>query len=152
MGQARGERGDVREEEKEERRKRKEERGKARMGERGRTGVFQMSRTLEDDENEEVVMETMFSFEAFEVVSLMRYLMSPELLIVPCFFRNSQIPRSRRPCLLTSPDTMNSNLKRIANLLHRQAIRAKAEGLFFNVCFSVIIPSSPSNQTLTRSA
>ena len=98
MGQARGERGGVR-----------EGREKARMGGMVRTGVFQTSRTLEDDENEEVVMETMFSFEAFEMLDVTR--------IIDCALlcRNSQIPRSRRPCLLTSPDTMNSNLKRIAN-------------------------------------
>ena len=65
----------------------------------------------DQQEDEEVVMETMFSFEAFEMVSLMEYLMSPELLIA-LLCRNSRIRKLQRLFLLTSLGTKNSNLRR----------------------------------------
>ncbi|KAI9438072.1 timeless-domain-containing protein [Lactarius indigo] len=65
----------------------------------------------------DVIEETIFTFESFELK-----------------FANSDITQSLLTYLgrykeFTSPDEM----KRIVSLLHRQAVRAKAEGLFFQV-------------------
>ncbi|TCD66114.1 Topoisomerase 1-associated factor 1 [Steccherinum ochraceum] len=68
-------------------------------------------------EEEEVIHETMFTFDAFEKR-----------------FANSEVAQTLLTYLarykeFTSPESM----KRVVNLLHRQAVKAKAEGLFFNV-------------------
>ncbi|KAI9452046.1 timeless-domain-containing protein [Lactarius psammicola] len=65
----------------------------------------------------DVIEETIFTFESFELK-----------------FANSDITQSLLTYLgrykeFTSPDEM----KRVVSLLHRQAVRAKAEGLFFQV-------------------
>ncbi|KAI0301445.1 timeless protein-domain-containing protein [Russula brevipes] len=67
--------------------------------------------------DDEVIQETMFTFESFELK-----------------FANSDITQSLLTYLgrykeFTSPEEM----KRVVSLLHRQAVRAKAEGLFFQV-------------------
>ncbi|KIJ16511.1 hypothetical protein PAXINDRAFT_98952 [Paxillus involutus ATCC 200175] len=69
------------------------------------------------EEEEEVVHETMFTFEAFEMK-----------------FAHSEITRTLLAYLsryteFDSPELM----KRAVSLIHRQAVKAKAEGLYFNV-------------------
>ncbi|THH29094.1 hypothetical protein EUX98_g5095 [Antrodiella citrinella] len=69
------------------------------------------------EEEEEIVHETMFTFDAFEQR-----------------FANSDVTHTLLAYLtrykeFTSPE----NMKRVVNLIHRQAVKAKAEGLFFNV-------------------
>ncbi|KAG6332144.1 hypothetical protein ID866_6944 [Astraeus odoratus] len=69
------------------------------------------------DSTEEVVHETMFTFEAFEMK-----------------FAHSEITRTLLAYLsrykeFDSPELM----KRVVNLIHRQAVKVKAEGLYFNV-------------------
>ncbi|KAF9452119.1 hypothetical protein P691DRAFT_772581 [Macrolepiota fuliginosa MF-IS2] len=66
---------------------------------------------------EDTIQETLFTFDAFEMK-----------------FANSEINQTLLTYLarykeFDSPD----NMRRIVSLLHRQAVRAKAEGLFFNV-------------------
>lgn len=87
-------------------------------------------------EEEEVIHETMFTFDAFEKV---RYIPSPQRPLLDPFspqrFANSEVAQTLLTYLarykeFTSPESM----KRVVNLLHRQAVKAKAEGLFFNVC------------------
>ena len=93
-------------------RKKKAKKRKAKSGREEEDGGVPDVEDFEDQqEDEEVVMETMFSFEAFEMVSLMKYLMSPELLIA-LLCRNSRIQRLQRLFLLTSLGTKNSNLRR----------------------------------------
>ncbi|KAH8102126.1 timeless protein-domain-containing protein [Cristinia sonorae] len=66
---------------------------------------------------EEVIHETMFTFDAFEA----RFA-NPDV----CQTLLAYLARYKE---FTSPESM----KRVVNLLHRQAVKAKAEGLFFNV-------------------
>ena len=110
----------------------------------------------------DVIEETIFTFESFELVSVwyppqfqqraseasvhtlthMHALHASRAVrlrhtLIPTSqkFANSDITQSLLTYLgrykeFTSPDEM----KRIVSLLHRQAVRAKAEGLFFQVC------------------
>ncbi|KAG1814818.1 hypothetical protein EV424DRAFT_1413535 [Suillus variegatus] len=71
----------------------------------------------DSEEAREVVHETMFTFDAFEMK-----------------FANSAITETLLTYLsryrdFDSPEFM----KRVVNLIHRQAVKAKAEGLYFNV-------------------
>ncbi|KII91841.1 hypothetical protein PLICRDRAFT_38697 [Plicaturopsis crispa FD-325 SS-3] len=70
----------------------------------------------EEEKEEDIVHETMFTFEAFEMK-----------------FANADITHTLLTYLsrykeFDGPEAM----KRVVNLIHRQAVRAKAEGLFFN--------------------
>ncbi|KAH7883094.1 timeless protein-domain-containing protein [Phlebopus sp. FC_14] len=66
---------------------------------------------------EEVIHETMFTFEAFEMK-----------------FAHSEITRTLLMYLSRHKDFDSSEMmKRVVNLIHRQAVKAKAEGLYFNV-------------------
>ncbi|KDQ32651.1 hypothetical protein PLEOSDRAFT_48756 [Pleurotus ostreatus PC15] len=72
---------------------------------------------IKSDSEEEVVRETIFTFEAFEMK-----------------LANSEITRTLLAYLARYDDfTSSEEMKRIVGLIHRQVVRAKAEGLFFNV-------------------
>ncbi|KAG1808071.1 timeless protein-domain-containing protein [Suillus variegatus] len=80
-------------------------------------GVPDVENEPDGDSEEEVVHETMFTFDAFEMK-----------------FANSAITKTLLTYLsryrdFDSPEFM----KRVVNLIHRQAVKAKAEGLYFNV-------------------
>ncbi|KAG2355989.1 timeless protein-domain-containing protein [Suillus spraguei] len=84
------------------------------------------------DSEEDVVHETMFTFDAFEMK-----------------FANSEITKTLLTYLsryrdFDSPEFM----KRVVNLIHRQVVKAKAEGLYFNVStlnlFKVILDDQKS--------
>ncbi|KAF9001196.1 timeless protein-domain-containing protein [Cyathus striatus] len=79
------------------------------------SGIPDVEEVEEDDE--EVIHETMFTFEAFE----MR-------------FANSEITQTLLTYLARYREFSSSeNMRRVVSLLHRQAVRVKAEGLFFQV-------------------
>ncbi|KAL0580059.1 Topoisomerase 1-associated factor 1 [Marasmius crinis-equi] len=67
-------------------------------------------------EDEEVVHETMFTLESYE----MR-------------FAHADITHTLLAYLSRYREFSSDNMKRVVSLLHRQAVRAKAEGLFFQV-------------------
>ncbi|KAI6124102.1 timeless protein-domain-containing protein [Pisolithus croceorrhizus] len=72
---------------------------------------------VDEDSTEEVIHETMFTFEAFEMK-----------------FAHSDVTRTLLAYLsrykeFDSPELMT----RVVNLVHRQAVKVKAEGLYFNV-------------------
>ncbi|KAG9310160.1 timeless protein-domain-containing protein [Chiua virens] len=80
-------------------------------------GVPDVEDESDAEEEEEMVHETMFTFEAFEMK-----------------FAHSEITRTllfylSRYKEFDSPELM----KRAVNLIHRQVVKAKAEGLYFNV-------------------
>ncbi|KAJ3565991.1 hypothetical protein NP233_g7283 [Leucocoprinus birnbaumii] len=89
---------------------------------------------IPDEEEEEVVesyedtiQETLFTFDSFEMK-----------------FANAEINHTLLTYLarykeFSSPDDM----RRAVSLLHRQAVKAKAEGLFFNVGLCLLSTSSP---------
>ncbi|GBE89890.1 Topoisomerase 1-associated factor 1 [Sparassis crispa] len=71
----------------------------------------------EPEVEEEIFNETMFTFEMFEAK-----------------FANSDITQSLVAYLTRYKDFASSeNMKRVVGLMHRQAVRAKAEGLYFTV-------------------
>ncbi|KAF8237621.1 timeless-domain-containing protein [Tricholoma matsutake] len=71
----------------------------------------------ETEEPEEVVHETMFTFEAFEMK-----------------FAHADITHTLLTYLTRYKEfTSSENMRRVVSLMHRQAVRAKAEGLFFKV-------------------
>ncbi|KAK0224118.1 timeless protein-domain-containing protein [Armillaria fumosa] len=71
----------------------------------------------EEVEEEQVIHETMFTFEAFEMK-----------------FAHTDINHTLLTYLARYKDFSSpEHMKRAVNLLHRQAVRAKAEGLFFKV-------------------
>ncbi|KAG6872642.1 hypothetical protein C0995_008073 [Termitomyces sp. Mi166 len=71
----------------------------------------------EPAEEEEVVHETMFTFEAFEMK-----------------FAHADITHTLLTYLARYKDFSSpENMRRVVSLMHRQAVRAKAEGLFFKV-------------------
>ncbi|KAJ6500386.1 timeless protein-domain-containing protein [Mycena sanguinolenta] len=76
-----------------------------------------------DERKKQEMRETTFSLEAFE----MKFA-APEIT------RALLLQLSRFKELATEPEV----LRRVVSLLHRVAVRAKAEGLFFNVRFSFI--------------
>lgn len=72
---------------------------------------------VDEDSTEEVIHETMFTFEAFEMK-----------------FAHSDVTRTLLAYLsrykeFDTPELMT----RVVNLMHRQAVKVKAEGLYFNV-------------------
>ncbi|KAF7973783.1 hypothetical protein HWV62_41286 [Athelia sp. TMB] len=80
-------------------------------------GVPDVEDVEEVAEDEDVVLETMFTFETFEAK-----------------FANAEITRTLLAYLARYKEYESSeNMKRIVNLIHRQAVKAKAEGLYFNV-------------------
>ncbi|KAF9458264.1 timeless protein-domain-containing protein [Collybia nuda] len=71
----------------------------------------------EVEEREEIVHETMFTFEAFEMK-----------------FAHAEITHTLLTYLSRYKDFVSSeNMRRVVSLMHRQAVRAKAEGLYFKV-------------------
>ena len=90
-----------------------------------------------DDSTEEVVHETMFTFEAFEMVWATQHphdLADNDNIPFRQKFAHPEITRTLLTYLsrykeFDSPELM----KRVANLIHRQAVKVKAEGLYFNV-------------------
>ncbi|KAF9484295.1 timeless-domain-containing protein [Pholiota conissans] len=71
----------------------------------------------EEEEEEEVIHETMFTFDAFESK-----------------FAQSEITHTLLVYLARYREFSSSeNMRRVVSLLHRQAVKAKAEGLFFKV-------------------
>lgn len=70
-----------------------------------------------EQEDEQVVHETIFTFEAFELK-----------------FANSEITHTLLKYLSRYKEFSTSeNMRRVVSLLHRQVVKAKAEGLFFKV-------------------
>ncbi|RDB17381.1 Topoisomerase 1-associated factor 1 [Hypsizygus marmoreus] len=71
----------------------------------------------EPEEQEEIIHETMFTFEAFEMK-----------------FAHADITHTLLTYLARYKDFSTSeNMRRVVSLMHRQAVRAKAEGLYFKV-------------------
>lgn len=84
-------------------------------------------------EEEEIINETMFSFEALELVSLVFCLIMLQLN-QPQKFAQSDITRTLLVYLERYKEFESSeNMKRVVNLMHRQVVKAKAEGLYFQV-------------------
>lgn len=103
----------------------------------GVADVEDESRDAEDRE-EEVIHETMFTFEAFEMVCDTRSLRTPvadtDNTAGNQKFAHAEIARTLLAYLgryteFDSPELM----KRVVNLIYRQVVRVKAEGLYFNV-------------------
>ncbi|KAG1818982.1 timeless protein-domain-containing protein [Suillus subaureus] len=95
-------------------------------------GVPDVENEPDGDSEEDVVHETMFTFDAFEMK-----------------FANSEITKTLLTYLsryrdFDSPEFM----KRAVNLIHRQVVKAKAEGLYFNVStlnlFKIILDDQKS--------
>ncbi|KAI0942849.1 hypothetical protein AcV7_002147 [Taiwanofungus camphoratus] len=84
---------------------------------RDEEGVPDVEEEEDHHSDEEIVHETMFTFEMFEMK-----------------FAHSDITQTLLIYLSRYKefDTVEK-MKRVVNLMHRQAVRAKAEGLFFNV-------------------
>ncbi|KAF5325413.1 hypothetical protein D9619_010000 [Psilocybe cf. subviscida] len=71
----------------------------------------------EEEDHEEIINETMFTFEAFEMK-----------------FAQAEIAHTLLAYLARYREfTSTENMRRVVNLIHRQAVKAKAEGLFFKV-------------------
>ncbi|OBZ77008.1 Topoisomerase 1-associated factor 1 [Grifola frondosa] len=71
----------------------------------------------EEDDHEEVIHETMFTFDMFE-----------------SRFAHPDITHTLLTYLARYKEfNSHENMKRVVSLIHRQAVRAEAEGLFFNV-------------------
>ncbi|KAF8961410.1 timeless protein-domain-containing protein [Flammula alnicola] len=71
----------------------------------------------EEEEHEEIINETLFTFEAFESK-----------------FAQADITHTLLTYLARYRDFSSSeNMRRVVSLLHRQAVKVKAEGLFFKV-------------------
>ncbi|OAX37898.1 timeless-domain-containing protein [Rhizopogon vinicolor AM-OR11-026] len=95
-------------------------------------GVPDVENELDGDSEEEVNHETMFTFDAFELR-----------------FANSDITKTLLIYLSRYKDFDSPELmKRAVNLIHRQVIKAKAEGLYFNVStlnlFKIILDDQKS--------
>ncbi|KAL4067395.1 timeless protein-domain-containing protein [Scleroderma yunnanense] len=93
-------------------------------------GVPDVEDEAADDSTEEVIHETMFTFEAFEMK-----------------FAHSEITRTLLAYLsrykeFDSPELM----KRVVNLIHRQAVKVKAEGLYFNISTMALFKSILDDQ------
>jgi replication fork protection complex subunit Tof1/Swi1 len=88
----------------------------------------------EPSEEEEAYNETMFTFEAFEMVCSVR----PRALVLGSNrlqkLAHPEITRTFLAYLAHYKDfTSPEQMKRVVNLLHRQAVKVKSEGLFFDV-------------------
>ncbi|KAH7910734.1 timeless protein-domain-containing protein [Hygrophoropsis aurantiaca] len=84
----------------------------------------------EGGEEEEVIHETMFTFEAFE----MKFA-QPEITrtLLAYLARWRDFATDSPDDSHTQRKAESEEMRRVVSLLHRQAVRAKAEGLFFNV-------------------
>lgn len=79
-----------------------------------------------------MMYETKFTFETFEAVSLSMFFST--LANREKKFANSEVTHSLLLYLSSYKNFSSSEcMKRVVSLMYRQAIRAKAEGLFFNV-------------------
>ncbi|KAE9405100.1 timeless-domain-containing protein [Gymnopus androsaceus JB14] len=95
---------------------RKKKAGKQKKKSRGDDEVPDVEEEPEQDD-EDVVHETMFTFEAFEMK-----------------FAHADITHTLLVYLARYQEfTTSEQMRRVVSLLHRQAVRAKAEGLFFKV-------------------
>ncbi|EMD36798.1 hypothetical protein CERSUDRAFT_105876 [Gelatoporia subvermispora B] len=83
----------------------------------GEDGVPDVEEEEQPQQDEEIIHETMFTFDAFEMK-----LAHPDITKTLLMYLS-------RWQEFSGPEKM----KRVVNLLHRQAVRAKAEGLFFQV-------------------
>lgn len=86
------------------------------------------------DIEEQIIQETLFTFEAFEAVRMtVKSFILVELNFVQKF-ANEEITHTLMTYLARFREFASSEqMKRVVNLLHRQAVKAKAEGLFFKV-------------------
>jgi len=90
----------------------------------------------EANEPEQVIHEALFSFEAFETVSEFGWQRLPTWpnLTVEQKFAHPDITHTLLTCLARYKDFESAeSMRRVVSLLHRQAVKAKAEGLFFKV-------------------
>ncbi|KAJ3795140.1 timeless protein-domain-containing protein [Lentinula aff. detonsa] len=96
---------------------RKKKTAKGRKKRAGRDDEVPDEEEPQEQEDDDVVHETMFTFEAFEMK-----------------FAQADITHTLLVYLSRYNDFTNSEqMRRVVSLLHRQAVRAKAEGLFFKV-------------------
>ncbi|KAL0947499.1 hypothetical protein HGRIS_013600 [Hohenbuehelia grisea] len=92
-------------------------RAKAKAAKEKEDAVPDVEDIEEESEDEEIVHETLFTFEAFQEK-----------------FAQADITQTLLTYLARYKDFSSSeNMKRVVNLMHRQAVRAKAEGLYFKV-------------------
>ncbi|KAH7926892.1 timeless-domain-containing protein [Leucogyrophana mollusca] len=112
-------------------RKKKARRGRGKgKGTTEEDGVPDVEEEVNADDAEEVIHETMFTFEAFEMK-----------------FAHSEITHTLLTYLARYRDFDSPELmRRVVNLIHRQAVKAKAEGLFFNVSTLNLFKSILDNQ------
>lgn len=93
----------------------------------------------EEMEPEEIIHETMFTFEAFEMVSFVDFSVlyitrSFAYSLIAQKFAHAEITHTLLTYLARYKEFDSSeNVKRVVSLMHRQVVRAKAEGLYFNV-------------------
>ncbi|THU97519.1 timeless-domain-containing protein, partial [Dendrothele bispora CBS 962.96] len=115
--------------------KKKRRRGKGKgKGEEGDgVGDVPDEEMEEEEEEEEVIHETMFTFEAFELKFAHPEITRTLLAYLSRYKEFISSPTS--PSLGSGGNISEGSeqMRRIVSLLHRQAVRAKAEGLFFNV-------------------
>ena len=89
-----------------------------------------------DSDGEAAAREIMFTFESFELVSRIMVVHLYTLLSWSLQkFAHEEITHTLLIYLGRYQDFESSEqMKRVVSLLHRQAVKAKAEGLFFKVC------------------
>jgi replication fork protection complex subunit Tof1/Swi1 len=87
-----------------------------------------------EHEKEPEIEESIFTFEAYETVGLSLLFTRHHLTVATQKFAHPEITASLLAYLARYKEfTTAEPMKRIVNLLHRQAVRAKAEGIFFQV-------------------
>lgn len=88
----------------------------------------------EPQQHEEIIHETMFSFDTFQLVREACLSLVRTLMLLLQKFAHADITKTLLMYLSRYQEFGGpEKMKRVVNLLHRQAVRAKAEGLFFQV-------------------
>jgi replication fork protection complex subunit Tof1/Swi1 len=107
-------------------------------GRRGKDGEEEVDMTGDGEDKDKEVRVTTFSLDAFEMVCGTRWA-APSIayLISNQKFASAEIVRALLMQLARFRDLETDALRRVVSLLHRIAVRAKAEGLFFNVSFYI---------------
>ena len=92
---------------------------------------------MEDEvtaKDEAMIEEQMFTFEKFEAVRpILCVVVFVEFSHHEQKFANEDITHTLLVYLARFRELSADNMKRVVSLLHRQAVKAKAEGLFFKV-------------------
>ena len=88
----------------------------------------------QDSDEEDAVQEMIFSFESFEIVCLLLSLQHGRNLTSSQKFAHEEITHTLILYLNRFEEfTSSEQMKRVVNLMHRQAVKAMAEGLYFKV-------------------